>query len=147
MRNMTRHPAIDAFGLDPTSVDNFLVVIDDPTEKERIIFCATSEMTVYEEHIPYDRIIPQISFAPFLKAGPHGYDWDNSKWYIPLHKDATDLHTGRRHQVEPADQERMRMNPSFETEFLMKYPGIRAGAHQWPCGCYVARDEYDSEEE
>jgi hypothetical protein len=147
MKNMTRHPALDAFGLDPSSADNFIVVIDNPEEEEHIIFCATSEVTVYETHIPYRCVKPQAPNTPFLKQGARGYDWENSKWYIPEHNDATDLHTGCGHQVGPADQEHMRTDPSFETEFLKKYPGLRAGAHQWPCGCHVAMNEYDSKEE
>ena len=147
MKNMTQHPALDAFGLDPSSADNFMVVIDNPEEEEHIIFCATSKITVHETHIPYMRSKPQAPDTPFLKQGAHGYDWENSKWHIPEHSDATDLRTGRGHQVDPADQERMRTDPSFEKEFLKKYPGLRAGAHQWLCGCHVALGEYDSEEE
>ncbi|KAF2000118.1 hypothetical protein P154DRAFT_535066 [Amniculicola lignicola CBS 123094] len=80
--------------------------------------------------------------TPYRKPGPHGWDYDNHRWYFA---DDPDRVTGVGHQIEPAHSERFDRDPSFRKDFLKLYPGRRGSA--WPCGCGMVWEEDWSEEE
>ncbi|ORX97232.1 hypothetical protein BCR34DRAFT_607352 [Clohesyomyces aquaticus] len=83
----------------------------------------------------------------FLKPGKHGFDHEKGRW---SHQGDPSLLTGYGHQVNREDQERLDWDPSYQEEFLEKYPGMRfrrTSAEIWPCGCQMEWDEDWSEDE
>lgn len=114
---------------------------------------------------PPSRISP--SPIPYLKEGLHGRNGD--------FQDDPDRRTGVGHQIEPEDQLKWDEYKNFHGtiyqqfphypatvtaemkkawnqwhrwygDFTEKYPGY-AVSHLWPCGCEVARDKDESEED
>ncbi|KAF2712617.1 hypothetical protein K504DRAFT_464688 [Pleomassaria siparia CBS 279.74] len=125
--NMTHHPYIDELKL---TADTRTRIYDDPLLKQTTVVTMISETEVEDDTIVW----------PYLRAGKHGYDYENNKWSWEGHDS---LSTGYGHQIEPEDQKRMDKDPSFKNEFDKKYPGILC--NQWPCGCQMPWNDSDSE--
>jgi hypothetical protein len=68
-----------------------------------------------------------IPGQPYLKAGPHGYEWANSRWHFA---NDPDLFIGIGHQIVPGDREKLTL-----VEFYAKYPKASDTTFDWPCGC------------
>jgi hypothetical protein len=177
-----QHPLISALDLTPKAAmlpDTSTRVLNLPRQRVHAIVTAESETAVHVTEIPYkdtknhavsvpraqqSPIVQPEEAAPYLKAGPHGYDDVNHRWHYPSSDPS--LVTGIGHQVEPADssawesivlrvgeqtkliksthgktvaveKEKLKKLEREKTLFMKGYREKYPGttAAQWPCGC------------
>ncbi|RYN78265.1 hypothetical protein AA0120_g11051 [Alternaria tenuissima] len=166
----------DSTGMNPSDPDRSSIIVRGDDE-DRVLTATSHETFrgpvtyLFETTIPHNAPSPPSRISPppipYLKEGLHGRDGD--------FQDDPDRRTGVGHQIEPEDQlkwdeyknfhgtiyQQFPQYPATVTaemkkawnqwhrwygDFTEKYPGY-AVSHLWPCGCEVARDEDESEED
>lgn len=110
------NPDWDPISADPQAKGTATRVLNLPGQRCHAIVTAESSSVVHITEIPYTRKVPvpqggqplprdadtpSHQAAPYLKPGPHGYDYTNHRWHFGSDPD---LRTGVGHQVEPDDE-------------------------------------------
>ncbi|CAI9633120.1 unnamed protein product [Alternaria burnsii] len=171
-----QNPFFNSTGMNPSDPDRSSMIVRGDDE-DRVLTATSHETFrgpvtyLFETTIPHNALSPPSAISPppipYLKNGLHGRNGD--------FQDDPDRRTGVGHQIEPEDQlkwdeyknfhgtiyQQFSHYPATVTaemkkawnqwhrwygDFTKKYPGY-AVSHLWPCGCEVARDEDESEED